>query len=567
MNIRETATIRSSNGIDEKCAKFIIDDVEKPFVLKFTTDTNEKYVFSAWVMSDADSTITVENKKVPVTTEWKRQKVGYTASGSALKIYFNKKGTYYFYKSQLEIGDVATDWSPSPEDIEESLKATNAKFELVVNKDTLKSEINALADTFTFTGNGFIVNSDNLQISEDGTIIAKNGNFTGDITTGRGKIGGWDIDEYCIHSTNEGYVYTEDGLKTAALNLGYIEFAKVFTVDDITYESATGVDGNGLQSIRVAGNTGTEYQAIVNAYGLEMNINQKNEDVHRRNMTIRDLEIYAIDSYEDFKNEVLLNTEGVEFNDINPITGNKKGEYNASYMRISQDTQSLKITPYEITTSEPLKLNGIFLEGKAINSSDGIGRVSLIKDGRYYYMRPYDAGTTCCGSSGHPWYKTYTQRLEVTEGRIQCLPSYENTVTYNPNLFVGTSGIFSRSTSESSRTIKNNIKNLGVDKSLDANKLYDLDVVQFKYNDGIVTDETDVRYKKNLPGFIIENMDEVYPIAIDKPSDNVRQWSWNEKYLIPPMLKLIQEQKLEIDELKEKANKILKTLENAGLSI
>lgn len=217
MNIRETATIRSPNGIDEECAKFTVDDVVIPFILKSTTDINEKYVFSAWVMSDEDSTITIEGKEIPATTEWKRQKVGYTASGSALKIYFNKTGTYYFYKSQLEIGDVATDWSPSPEDIEESLKATNAKFELVVNKDKLKSEINALADTFTFTGNGFVVNSDNLQISEDGTIIANNGEFKGTIESIKGLIGGFAINDRSLYNLDKdgyGTIVGIDGIET-----------------------------------------------------------------------------------------------------------------------------------------------------------------------------------------------------------------------------------------------------------------------------------------------------------------------------------------------------------------
>lgn len=217
MNIRETATIRSPNGIDEECAKFTVDDVGIPFILKSTTDINEKYVFSAWVMSDEDSAITIEGKEIPATTEWKRQKVGYTASGSALKIYFNKIGTYYFYKSQLEIGDVATDWSPSPEDIEESLKATNAKFELVVNKDTLKSEINALADTFTFTGNGFVVNAENLSIKEDGTIIANNGEFKGTIESIKGLIGGFSINDRSLYNLDKngyGTIVGIDGIET-----------------------------------------------------------------------------------------------------------------------------------------------------------------------------------------------------------------------------------------------------------------------------------------------------------------------------------------------------------------
>ena len=57
----------------------------------------------------------------------------------------------------------------------------DAKLEFKVNADSLISEINASADIISLTGNRFIVDSDNMKISVDGTITAKNGKFTGDI--------------------------------------------------------------------------------------------------------------------------------------------------------------------------------------------------------------------------------------------------------------------------------------------------------------------------------------------------------------------------------------------------
>ena len=63
-------------------------------------------------------------------------------------------------------------------------------------------------------------------------------------------------------------------------------------------------------------------------------------------------------------------------------------------------------------------------------------------------------------------------------------------------------------------------------------------------------------YGKDLPGFIIEDLCEKYPIAVDKPSDNVKGWSWNAQYLIPPMLKLIQEQNKRINILERKINDV-----------
>lgn len=189
-----------------------------------------------------------------------------------------------------------------------------------------------------------------------------------------------------------------------------------------------------------------------------------------------------------------------------------------------------------------------------INNSDGVGQVILILDTGYYYLRPHAASKVVCGSSGYPWYKVYTERLEVTEDRIKCQPTYDNTNSYATNLYVGSTGIFTRTTKTSSRTIKHDIKPVE-NEELNPENLYDLPVMQFKYNqEDVNLDENDCRYNKDLIGFIIEDMDEKYPIAIDKPSDNVKEWSWNSQYMIPAMLKLIQDQKKEIDELREIIN-------------
>ena len=81
-------------------------------------------------------------------------------------------------------------------------------------------------------------------------------------------------------------------------------------------------------------------------------------------------------------------------------------------------------------------------------------------------------------------------------------------------------------------------------------------VYQFKYNDDIITDKEDARYGRDLVGFIIEDLNKKYPIAVDKPSEDVREWSWNAQYLIPPMLKLIQEQNKRINILERKINDV-----------
>ena len=83
---------------------------------------------------------------------------------------------------------------------------------------------------------------------------------------------------------------------------------------------------------------------------------------------------------------------------------------------------------------------------------------------------------------------------------------------------------------------------------MNAEKLYDAEVVQFKYKPDVLP-ETDMRYRMDLPGFIVEDLEQVYPVAVDK-DENGKPFAWNTRYMIPPMLKLIQDQKKEIEQLK-----------------
>lgn len=189
----------------------------------------------------------------------------------------------------------------------------------------------------------------------------------------------------------------------------------------------------------------------------------------------------------------------------------------------------------------------------SLTHSDGVGKVAITKDGDYYYFRAPNSNTYC-GSGTYPWYKICTKRLEVTSAKPQFTfigsDGGGSTVSSGANVFVGATGLLSRSSTSSSRTIKHDIKKLE-DEQIKAERLYDVNIYQAKYNADIL-DEADNRYLKDLPMFIIEDLDEKYPIVIDKPSDNVKEWSWNSQYIIPPMLKLIQDQKKEIDVLKER---------------
>lgn len=106
--------------------------------------------------------------------------------------------------------------------------------------------------------------------------------------------------------------------------------------------------------------------------------------------------------------------------------------------------------------------------------------------------------------------------------------------------------------SGSSMWFKHDIKPVE-NEELDPKHLYDIKVYQFKYNDDYLN-ENDQRYGVDCIGFIAEQVNSVYPIAADRETGKPRNWEM--RYIIPPMLALIQDHKKEIDALKSKITEL-----------
>ena len=88
-------------------------------------------------------------------------------------------------------------------------------------------------------------------------------------------------------------------------------------------------------------------------------------------------------------------------------------------------------------------------------------------------------------------------------------------------------------------------------EELDAHRLYDLPMKQFVFNDDFKDWQYPGMKGKTLPGFIAEDVEEVYPAAAIYDEDGQIE-SWDERRIIPGMLKLIQEQKELIDQQAER---------------
>jgi len=101
----------------------------------------------------------------------------------------------------------------------------------------------------------------------------------------------------------------------------------------------------------------------------------------------------------------------------------------------------------------------------------------------------------------------------------------------------------------SSLRYKTNIEPLYIE---DVECLYDIPIHWYNYKDTYL-DPDDERYGKRIPGFIAEELDEAFDIVVDHLDYNGHQIAekWNKDFIIPVMMKLIQNNHKEIQDLKE----------------
>lgn len=101
---------------------------------------------------------------------------------------------------------------------------------------------------------------------------------------------------------------------------------------------------------------------------------------------------------------------------------------------------------------------------------------------------------------------------------------------------------------------------------VDPHKLYDIEVVQFKYNDEffkgeedgkLIINKKDWRYDKTLCGFIVDDLEKIYPNCVER-NGNGEGFNWDPQYILPSMLKLIQEQNDRLKVLESKINELEK---------
>ena len=127
--------------------------------------------------------------------------------------------------------------------------------------------------------------------------------------------------------------------------------------------------------------------------------------------------------------------------------------------------------------------------------------------------------------------------------RVYFPTSYGNNINDGRAVKLNSNGCLN--TNSSSRKYKRDIK-YDIDEELNPQQLYNLKIAQFKFKPEYIEGYNSDRY---LIGIIAEDIDEVYHVGAYHEPDGTPE-DWDERTLIPAMLKLIQEQHEEIEHIK-----------------
>ncbi len=170
---------------------------------------------------------------------------------------------------------------------------------------------------------------------------------------------------------------------------------------------------------------------------------------------------------------------------------------------------------------------------------------ALLQGSASYYVQSTNSGNSALGD------------FRMFNGLQVDGSSTFNGTMFAPNLSASTAGTNLRvatgaigevqETSASSIRFKENITNISALTDLNPSNLLNLPVRSFTYKSGYISEKDD-RFDKPLPGFIAEEVEEHYPIAVDYSEGQPH--TWNERFIVPGMLALIQNLNQELISIK-----------------
>ena len=372
-------------------------------------------------------------------------------------------------------------------------KTIKAEIELKIDVNDLVSILNASADIIIIKSNRLIIDSDKFKLSQEG-----------DIEANGGEIGGFKLTKNSFTSDFSGiYDYNEYDLR-----LAMCEMMEFITPDSALYDILDGNEDGNIDS-------GDSYVIKRILLGLRENTKSVSGT----------LEINT----QNPKNNIAIKKDG------QLVVGLGAGGINTNAL-----TTGVIACGYATEDS----FDGVTIDGTK-------STITIVKDNNHAGHWDADGIQTtkilvennieCWGN------------INIDSGRISSLYTYNNDINTNaPNLYITSSGNIRRTTGSSERYKKDITEE--IEERLNPEALYNLPIKQFKYKEDSISKD-DVRYDKNILGFIAEDVAEIYEPAVQYDEQGQIEM-WNAQVMIPAMLKLIQEQHKEIQELKSRVEKL-----------
>ena len=199
------------------------------------------------------------------------------------------------------------------------------------------------------------------------------------------------------------------------------------------------------------------------------------------------------------------------------------------------------------------RLNGGTIKGQKIILDEGW---SLLKDTLgndiYSLLASWQKGQSFAKwSSGNDWYGLQRFHSEVNLSGDINAPGIKNrssSAAAHVRCQSSDAGNgYLAIAATSSQRYKHDIADI-TDPKLDPHRLLRLYARQYKYNLDYL-DPEDARYDEVVCGFVAEEVLKQYPVACEFNAYGMPE-NWDARYIIPPMLSLIQEQHEEIEQLK-----------------
>lgn len=438
-------------------------------------------------------------------------------------------------KIKLEKGNRATDWTPAPEDVDSLISAAQS------TANSAKS----VADSAVSTIGKWCYNNDITYIN-GGKI------YTGTVTTDKLAANSVTADKLSVDAiTSRNYVKDTSGTK--------------ISLADGSYDSKyTKIDPDGKISCQSA-----EIKGRLSCYGdLELvGGDYQSDGTFVENGKRVEVSTYGsklghmlhMGKYDDY-----LNVIAYDFRACNGAPGEVEDGISLRALDASLTDLSNKVYTTDaglFNTPKALLINGNALTSQWAQLAVEYNGLyfGIRNDGGAAYLMMGNSGgwtTYAYMLSNGPWHfpsnvdtpGTLTAGGLASTGNLY-LPGKANAqTTAKPNTYIDSAGNVYKSSTTSSMRFKDDVK-LVENEDLNPENLYDIDVVQFKYKKGHFTNKEDPRYRKDMIGFIAENVYEHYPMAADYhigDDGNVVCDGWNEQYLIPAMLKLIQDQHMQL---------------------